>query len=281
MTEPRSLDPSASPRALLGAELRHRREASGHSQGSLGQLLFVSGSFIGQLEAGTRRLLPDIAERLDDALTTGGFFVRNVRASSKSKHPKHFAEAAEAEAVATEIREYDPLLIPGLLQSERYAHAVFRAHRPTVGREEIDELVAVRTERAKLLDDPTGPLLWVVLDEAALRRPVGGPTVMAEALRHVADLAGRPRIVVQVVPFAAQGHSCMAGAVRLMSFADSPTLAYLQGFGIGILEDDPATVAGQQLAYQLLGASALSPRESLALINAVAEDYSHEANQQP
>ncbi|MFD4142919.1 Scr1 family TA system antitoxin-like transcriptional regulator [Streptomyces sp. NPDC058572] len=279
MPGPKDLDPSTSPRALLGAELRHAREKAGLTQEELGRPLFVSGSFIGQLEAGTRRMQPEYAGQIDEILETNGFFARNCKASNKSRYPDHFAEAAEAEAVATTIKEYAPLLIPGLLQTEAYARAVFRAYQPTATEGVIDELVEARLDRAHLLDDPTTPLLWAVFDEAVLRRRVGGPEVMAEALRHVAALARRHRIIVQVLPFTAGGHAAMGGALKLMSFDDAPPLAYLQGSGAGQLEDDPATVSRHALAYDLVGASALSPESSLALIESVAEDYGHEDDQ--
>ncbi|MET9427397.1 helix-turn-helix transcriptional regulator [Streptomyces sp. NPDC003036] len=276
MPRPKDLDPFSSPRALIGKELRHLREAAGHSQDSLGELLFVSGSFIGQLELGIRRIQPEMAVRLDEILGTNGFFVRNCGAPSKSKYPDHFAEAAEAEAIAVAIKEYAPQLIPGLLQTEAYARAVFRGGRPTATEDAIDHLTQVRLERAQVLDDPTRPVFWTVLDEAVLRCQVGGPAVMAEALRHVAQFARRHRIIVQVVPFSTGAHMASEGALKLMAFDDAPPLAYLQALGTGRLEDDPATVKHYELSYDLLGASALSPKESLALIESVAEDYAHE-----
>ncbi|MBM7436798.1 helix-turn-helix transcriptional regulator [Streptomyces sp. HB132] len=279
MPGPKKLDPSSSPRALLGAELRHRREAAGLSQDDLGAPLFVSGSFIGQLEAGTRRMQADQAQRLDEVLGGGGFFARNCVALKQSKYPDHFAEAAEAERLATTIREYAPLLIPGLLQTEAYARAVFRAYQPTAAEEVIDELVSVRLERARLLTDPTTPLLWVVLDEAVLRRQVGGPPVMAEALRHVAELARRHRLIIQVLPFSAGAHAALDGSLKLMSFPDAPPLAYVDGLGTGRLQDDPAGVARYELTYHLLSAGALSPEASLALIESAAEDCVHEDQQ--
>ncbi|MFD3519339.1 helix-turn-helix domain-containing protein [Streptomyces sp. NPDC058653] len=279
MPGPKKLDPSSSPRALLGAELRHARERAGMTQEALGAPLFVSGAFIGQLEAGTRRMQLEYAVKLDEILGTAGFFERNCDAATKSKYPDHFADAAEAEAIATAIKEYAPLLIPGLLQTEGYARAVFRAGLPTATEDVIDELVATRLERAKLLSDPTTPLFWGILDEATLRRQVGGPAVMAEALHHVANLAGRHRIIVQVLPFSAGGHMALGGALKLMSFSDAPPLTYLQSMGSGQLLDDPASVAQYELTYDLVGASALSPRDSLALIEQLAEDYNHEAHQ--
>ncbi|MGX1885594.1 helix-turn-helix domain-containing protein [Streptomyces sp. NPDC055287] len=276
MPGPKGLDPSSSPRALLGAELRHAREKEGLTQEELGQPLFVSGSFIGQLEAGTRRMMPEYAVKIDEILGTGGFFERNCKASTKSKYPDHFAEAAEAEAIAVAIKEYAPLLIPGLLQTEPYARAIFRAYQPTATEDVIDELVAARLERARLLDDPTKPLLWTVLDEAVLRRRVGEPAEMAGALRHLTAIARRRRVIVQVLPFEAGAHAAMNGALKLMAFEDAPPLAYLEVLGTGQLEDDPATVARYELSYDLVRAMALSPKESLALITSVAEDCAHE-----
>ncbi|MGW0549759.1 helix-turn-helix domain-containing protein [Streptomyces altiplanensis] len=276
MPGPKGLDPSSSPRALLGAELRHAREKAGLTQEELGQPLFVSGSFIGQLEAGTRRMMPEYAVKIDEVLGTGGFFERNCKASTKSKYPDHFAEAAEAEAIATAIKEYAPLLIPGLLQTEAYARAIFRAYQPTATEAVIDELVTARLERSHLLDDPAKPLLWTVLDEAVLRRKVGEPADMAEALRHVTAMVRRHRVIVQVLPFDAGAHAALNGFLKLMAFEDAPPLAYIQGLGTGQLQDDPATVARHELTYDLVRAMALSPKESLALIDSVAEDYAHE-----
>ena len=276
MPGPKDLDPSSSPRALLGAELRHARERKGLSQEALGLRLFVSGTFVGQLEAGTRRLRPEMAPLVDEVLGTNGFFERNCEAANKSRYPEHFAEAAEAEATATEIREYAPLLIPGLLQTPEYARAVNRAYAPTAPEETIDEWVEGRMARTRLLDNPTTPLLWVVLDEAALHRETGGRAVMAEALRHVAGLARRSRVIVQVLPFCAGAHSAMKGSLKLMAFEDAPPLVYFEGVGTGHLEDDPATVAQMRFTYDLLTASALSPEKSLALIESLAQDYTHE-----
>ncbi|MFD7030139.1 Scr1 family TA system antitoxin-like transcriptional regulator [Streptomyces sp. NPDC059917] len=273
---PKPLDPSSSPRALLGAELRVARDRAGLSQAELGEPLFVSGSFIGQLEAGTRRMHLDIASRIDEILDTGGFFARNCEAAAKSKYPDHFAAAAEAEAMATGIREYAPLIIPGLLQTEAYARQVFRAYQPTAPEPVIDELVTNRLARAALLDDPTTPLLWCVIDEAVLRRAGDQKAVLAENLRHIARLIRSHRIIVQVLPFSAGPHAALAGPLKLMSFDDAPPLAYVTGLGTGQLVDDPATVAHHTLTYDLLTANALSPRESLAMIESVAEDFEND-----
>ncbi|MGW7089286.1 helix-turn-helix domain-containing protein [Streptomyces sp. NPDC054871] len=271
----KDLDPSSNPRALLGCELRHARERKGISQEALGAPLFVSGSFIGQLEAGTRRMHLEYAQHFDEVLDTGGFFARNCKAVAKSKYPDHFAEAAEAEADATAIKQYATLLIPGLLQTRAYAKEIFRAYHPTATDDVIDAQVEARLERAHLLDNPTTPLLWAVVDEAALRRVVGGGAVMAEALRHVATLARRNRIIMQVLPFDAGSHASMHGSLKLMEFEDAPPLSFVEAPDMGKLLDDPATVARHTLMFNLLQAAALPPRNSLALVESVAQDYEH------
>ncbi|MFD5819988.1 Scr1 family TA system antitoxin-like transcriptional regulator [Streptomyces sp. NPDC127038] len=275
MPGPKDLDPSASPRAMIGAELRHARENAGLSQSELGEPLFVSGSFIGQLESGTRRLQLEYAVQMDEILGTKGFFERNCRALARSKYPDHFVEAAEAEALARGIREYATLLIPGLLQTREYAEEIFRAYKPTAPDQEIEALVSARLDRARLICDPTTPLLWVILDEAVLRRPVGCNAVMATALRHIAELARRRRIIAQVLPFSCGAHASMTGPLKLMEFEDAPPLSFVEGPDMGKLLDDPATVARHGLTFNLLQAAALSPHESLALIESVAQDYEH------
>lgn len=275
MPGPKDLDPSTSPRALLGAELRHAREKAGLSQEELGARLFVSGSFIGQLEAGTRRMQREYAGLLDDVLGTEDFFRRNCAASAKSKYPEHFAEAAEAEGSATAIKEYASMLIPGLLQTPSYARAVCRAYQPTATDEVIDELVTARMERARMLADPTEPMLWAVIDESALRRATGGREVMAGALRHIAALMRENRVIVQVLPFDAGAHPAMQGCVKLMDFAGAPPLVYLEGVGTGRVDDDPATVGRYRFYYELLMISALSPTKSLSMIEELAQNYAH------
>ncbi len=99
---------------------------------------------------------------------------------------------------------------------------------------------------------------------------------MAEALRHIAVLAGRSGVIVQVLPLSAAAHSSMQGALKLMEFEDAPPLVYLEGVRTGRLEDDPATVAQLRFTFDLLAASALSPEKSLALVEALAQDYAHE-----
>ncbi|MFF0293858.1 Scr1 family TA system antitoxin-like transcriptional regulator [Kitasatospora sp. NPDC004615] len=276
MASPKDLDPSASPSAFYGAEVRRLREAKGLSQSGLGELVYCSGAYIGQIESAVRRPQEDLSERLDAALGTGGHFARLFPMVTRTRHAAHFAPVAELESQAKTISHYAPTLVTGLLQTAAYARAVVRAAKPFASAVAVDDAVAARLERARVLTDPTAPLLWVILHESVIRTPVGGEHVMAEQLRHLLTLAGMGKLLVQVLPFSAGAHAMVASSVFLMTFAEAPPVAYVESLHSGQLLDDPAVVALCERSYDLARAVALSPEASLALIKSAAEEYAHE-----
>ncbi|MFJ7063657.1 Scr1 family TA system antitoxin-like transcriptional regulator [Streptomyces microflavus] len=167
-------------REKYGEELKLRRMAAGLTQEALADQVVCSPTLISHFEAGRRLPSPDDAQRIDRALGTDGFFARWLEDLDPA-FPRYFTEVAELEREATEIRQYGAALIPGLLQTKAYSRAVFQAYRPNHCAEELDELVVSRAKRALLLDKPSAPVAWTLLDEAALRRRVGGSQVMARA----------------------------------------------------------------------------------------------------
>ncbi|MFF3857781.1 helix-turn-helix domain-containing protein [Streptomyces sp. NPDC002209] len=272
MAKSKDLSGAQTPEEFAREELRRHREAAGLTQEGLGERIFTSGAYVGQIECGTRRLRPEIAELIDRELGTGDYFTRLARAF-KSKHVEYFANAAELEGLATALYEYASTLVPGLLQTEDYARAVTWAASPTALAEYVDSLVMFRMKRARLLDNPTTPELWVVLHEAVLRTAVGGPGVMAAQLRHIASYVRAHRITVQVVPFSAGAHGALGSLVTIMEFADAPDVAYTEGPRVGQLLDYPALVQRHWKSYDLARAAALSPEASLTMIESVAEEY--------
>ncbi|MEU7068532.1 helix-turn-helix transcriptional regulator [Streptomyces narbonensis] len=259
---------------FFGELLKDRRETAGFSQGDLGARVFVSGGYIGLFEQGIRRPQLDVAQRIDEALQTGGIFERTVRKLiNKSPYASYFHEVAELEAVATRICEFAPVVVPGLMQTPEYARAVTVATHPFATEEFIEEKVISRIDRGAILKDATRPEYWVVLHENALGIPVGGPAVMAATLDHIVALIRERWVLVTVIPRAVGAHSVMEGPLRLMEFKDQPPTAYTETAFTGTLLDDPAVVKQAQRAYDLLRVATLSPEASLTLIESAAEDY--------
>ncbi|MFD7729170.1 Scr1 family TA system antitoxin-like transcriptional regulator [Kitasatospora phosalacinea] len=276
MVSPKSLDSASSPSAFYGAEVRRIREERGLSQSALGELVFCSGAYIGQIEVAVRKPQADLSERLDKALDTGGHFTRLYPMVARTRHAAHFARAAELEALAETISHYAPTLVTGLLQTADYARAVVRAAKPFASAATVDDAVAARLERARILANPTAPQLWVILHETVIRTPVGGGLVMADQLRRLLAMAETGNLLLQVLPFSAGAHAMTASSVLLMTFAEAPPVAYVEGLHSGQLLDDPALVARCQGSYDLARAVALSPEASLALVKSAAEEHVHE-----
>ncbi|MGX1907299.1 helix-turn-helix domain-containing protein [Streptomyces phaeochromogenes] len=259
---------------FFGTELKRRREDAGLTQVDLGHRVFVSGGYIGQFEQAIRRPQLDVAQRIDDLLQTGGFFERLWRKLIKEeRYTEYFAHAAELERLATEICEYAPTVLPGLLQTAEYARAIYLASNPLAADEYIEEMVRLRMNRALLLKDATRPMYWAVLHETVLRVPVGGPAAMALQLDHLAAVVRDRKALVQVLPFSVGAHPQMGKMMTLMEFEDAPPTVYTEGVLSGNLLDDPAVVKRTQADYDLLRAAALSPKASLALIESAAEDH--------
>jgi transcriptional regulator with XRE-family HTH domain len=265
---------------FFGKELKRRREAAGMTQEELGRLAFCSAGYISQFEQGIRKPQLDHSQRFDEILQTDGFFEDMWREIiNQSPYSHYFSDAADLETEALTICDFAPVLVPGLLQTEGYARAVFRAAQPLLPEEEINERVGSRLARARILkpgDGHTPPMYWSILDESVIRRPVGGPEAMSAQLTHIARVVRERRALVQILAFAAGAHALMEGLVTLMTFADAPPVAYLESPNLGQLIDDPAIIAREQMYYDLVRASALSHDESLSMIETAAEDFRHD-----
>ncbi|MCF6524840.1 helix-turn-helix transcriptional regulator [Streptomyces sp. JJ36] len=269
----KDLDAAASVSAFYGAELRWKREAAGMTLQELTEGCFYSVAYLSQIELGERRMPLDLARHADQVLHTDGFFERRCEDARKARrggHAEYFADVVEQEKRARTIEEWAPSLIPGLLQTGPYARAVVRATHPLEQPEDVTAKVEARLARASVFDDPRTPELWVVLHEYLLRHPIADREVMAEQFAHIADLARRGRILVQVLPLNAGAHPFMVGTVKLMTFADAPPVAYTEALHSGQLVDDPTLVQQYRKSYDLLRAAALSPRASLSTIEEAA-----------
>jgi transcriptional regulator with XRE-family HTH domain len=259
-------------RAKYGEELRLRRTSAGLTQEALGDHVVCSPTLISHYEAGRRLPNPEDAQRIDRALGTDGFFARWLE-DLDTKYVDHFAAVAELERLATLIQQFALSLVPGLLQTDDYARALFRAYRPNHRREELDRDVVIRTERARVLECPLSPVVWTLLDEAVLRRVVGGPQVMAQQLHKIADLAEAGRLRLHVLPFEAGAHALQQSLLTLLSFEDAAPVAYVEALFTGHLMDNPAMVKASHTAYDLALSDAMSHQDSMALVRAAAKEY--------
>ncbi|GAA3818373.1 helix-turn-helix transcriptional regulator [Streptomyces phyllanthi] len=260
---------------IYGDWLKQQREAAGLTQQELAERAIMTRSHIAHIEAGRRVPSNEDAQRLDRALDTG-----NVLSSFLPQEDAATADYFEAvrvlEQQAVMIREFALAYFPGILQTERYARVILGSAFPPVSEEECDRRVVTRLERAKILENPVIPTVWVLLDEVVLRRPVGSADIMAEQIMHIVLLAESGRIRVHVMPFAVGLHPLMQSMLTLMWFEDQPPLAYTEGERMGKLHDSPSVVHELQSRYDLALSDALPLKESLALLRATAKDYGHD-----
>ncbi|MFI5531956.1 Scr1 family TA system antitoxin-like transcriptional regulator [Kitasatospora sp. NPDC051853] len=281
MPSPRELDPSESMLALFGSELRDHRTKARLSQEGLGDLLGYTGSLIGQIETGRRTPTREFAERVDATLDAAGIFSKLWPHVTRGQFPSFFKSYAELEPRACQMLEYGGDLIPGLGQTEGYMRAVFEAGLPLARPELIEEKVAARLGRQQLLTGPTRPLLWWLLSENAIRRPVGGFDTMADQLAKLVGLVRSRMVVIQVLETSRGAHALLEGSMTLMSFTDgTPDTGYVEAPHTGVLVENPDRVRELRLSYDLARADALSPEASLNLVEKVAKEHQHHADEQ-
>ncbi len=182
--------------------------------------------------------------------------------------PDWFEAYIGLETEAVRFRSFQPLVIHGLLQTEDYARSVLRA-APTAGpAQEIDRLVALRMERQGVLTRPDPPDLWIVLGEGVLRTRVGDDAVMRAQLRHLADIAERPNVTLQVVPFTNAAHVQPISPFTILEFAerDDPAIAYLEHLTGCLFVEEEAEVRRYRVVFDHLRAEALGTGQSIDLI---------------
>ena len=270
----RDLDPSAGPLQFFGAELRRARTAAGLSQDQLGQRLGYSGAQVGKVEIGERAPAEDFAEACDRAFPdAGGLFgrIHQLARHWDGGYPSWFVEWVDCERRAASLRSWQPLLVPGLLQTADYARAILSAD-PETTEIQLDELVSARLERQAILDQPSAPMLWMVLDEAVLHRLIGSRKVMHDQLLHLADASCRSNINVQIVPTEIGEHAGLLGGFAIAGFDNEPSTVYMESPDQGQTSQLPSVVRRLSLTFDTLRADALPRGASRDLIGKVAEE---------
>lgn len=264
-------------RLQLGRELRRLREAAGVSRERAAAELECSTSKMSKIETGkatiraaeVRVLLERYGVEDRDAVLR---LARDARRRSSYRVPDWAKTYLGLEAEAAELRIYEPELVPGLLQTSAYASVVIQAANPARDPREVERMVAARVERQERLRSEDAPLLWAILNEAVIRRTVGGREIMGRQLEYLASLAEDPNITIQVLPFRTGAHPAMGSSFVHLKLADPPDaeMIYLENMASADYHDRPPQVAAYFTAFGMLAAAALSPNETSALIKDAA-----------
>ncbi|MEU0104199.1 helix-turn-helix transcriptional regulator [Streptomyces sp. NPDC006251] len=275
------------PRLALGARLRGLRQERGTSREDAGHVIRASSSKISRMEAGRHGFkLRDVA----DLLTLYGVTDEAERATllalaEQANTPawwRYYSDVVPtwmqtylgAEQAASLIRCYQVQRVPGLLQTADYARAAIRLAHPDAGAEEIDRRVALRMTRQRILHRQPAAQLWAVLDEAALRRPVGGIRVMRAQLRHLIEMCRLPQVTVQILPFHAGGHAAEGGPVTILRLPGGqlPDVVYLEKLTTALYPDRPAEIERYWDAMNRLVVEAEPPDETPTILHRLLQE---------
>ncbi|MFC4534101.1 helix-turn-helix domain-containing protein [Sphaerisporangium dianthi] len=271
-------------RILLGSQLRRLREGKGISREEAGHLIRGSESKISRMELGrvgfkerdvsdllafygveegeARSVVMDLLQRANEP----GWWHR-----FNDLLPSWFQAYVGLEEAASRIRTYEVQFVPGLLQTKEYARAVITAGSAGVGPAEISRRVDLRMERQRILDRADGPVFWAVIDEAALRRPIGGAEVMRGQLEHLLELMRQPNITIQVMPFSYGGHSAEGGAFSILRFEDHelPDVVYVEQLASALYLDKREEVDRYSEVMERLCAVSTTPEATVDILQKI------------
>jgi transcriptional regulator with XRE-family HTH domain len=271
-------------RVVLGKQLQGLREKAGLSYEQAGRALDVTHATIRRMEKAEVGLKIPYVEKLlrtygvsDQAETET--FVSLAREANqpgwwhryRDVLPDWFSAFVSLECSARVIRAYEPHYVPGLLQTEDYAHAVLRSGLPTASDEEIERQVALRMERQALLSRQDAPLLWVVLDETVLRRPIGGPGVMRAQIARLIDACALPNVRLQIMEFSAGPHPAMYGPCHIFRFQiqELPDVVFIESLVGAIYFDERDDVSAYQEALDRMCAQAAPALSTEAFLSGI------------
>jgi transcriptional regulator with XRE-family HTH domain len=273
------MEPESTMAALFGARVRRLRRAAGLTQAELAAKTYVVSTRITQIEraSGARPTL-ELARALDAALGADNLLIDLWPYVYREAFPDWSRAFMAHSARAVSISEYAAHVVPGLLQTRAYARAVLSVGHSLRGEDHLAERLTARLARQERLHTPDRPELWVVLDEAVLRRPVGDRSVMQEQLARLLHVAKEPHITLQVLPFDQGAHGVMGGSLTLLTLPDGTEVAYTEGAHFGQLVEDPAEVRRFSVTYDRLRAAALPPLMSLDMIRSAMEGDDRAAN---
>jgi len=281
---PRTPSPTVRGRRLR-YELRRLREQAGLTRDEVARRLEWSGSKISRIETGqSRAQTGDVRDLLDIYGVTDDEAEALVQLAREARRRGWWTAYNDVftgtyvglEAEASAMRTYEPQIIPGLLETEDYTRALIRAGLVRADPAEIERRVEARLARQEILRRPDALAIWAVLDEPAIRRPVGGPAVMSAQLQHLIEVTATPnsKITLQILPLAVGSHPGLSGPFVILDFpsAEDPSVVYLETATDGLYLEETAEIERYTLMFDHLRSSALSSSESASLIARAAQE---------
>jgi transcriptional regulator with XRE-family HTH domain len=274
-------------RRLLGAQLRRLRERQGITREEAGYAIRASGSKMSRLELGRVGFKErDVADLLTLYGVTDTRDRDTLLALAQDANspgwwhrygdvlPNWFETYVGLEEAAALIRTYEVQFIPGLLQTEDYARAVISLGNSASPPEEIEQRVSLRITRQKLLTRGDAPRLWAVVDEAALRRPIGGREVMRGQIERLIEATKLPGVILQVLPFRVGGHTAEAGAFTVLRFPESdlPDVVYVEQLTSALYLDRRDDVDAYMEAMERLCVVSAPPDSTAEILSRILQE---------
>lgn len=271
-------DPGAEPDSgagvlrAFGRQLKRFRVRAGLERTEFGERLGYSVSTIAAYEQGRRVPPPEVIDQADELLDAGGVLKEMKEEVERAQFPAFFRDAARLETQAVELHVYATKAVPGLLQTEEYARAVFTMSRPLLPDETVEQRVAARLARQEIFVHVPLPTISFIVEESVLRRPLGGRGVMRGQLEQIMLLGQRRNVEIQVMPTDVEEHAGLEGPFTLIETRDGRRIAYVEGYKDSRLHTDRKPVRELEEQYGILRAQALTPRASLIFVEKLLGD---------
>lgn len=251
---------------VFGRQMKLCRLRAGLERSEVGARTGYSASTIASYEQGRRIPPPRFIDAVDDLLDAGGLLKEMKEEVARAQYPAFFRDAARLEAAAVELHIYANQAVPGLLQTDEYAQAVFRMRRPLLDEETIQQRVAARLARQEIISRKPMPTISFVIEEAVLRRPIGGEQVMRGQLEQIYLIGQQRNVEIQVMPTRRTEHAALSGPFTLIETREERRIAYVEVHKDSRLHTERHAVRELEEQYGILRAQGLTPRESLAFV---------------
>ncbi|MFF9452455.1 helix-turn-helix domain-containing protein [Streptomyces flaveolus] len=252
--------------ATVGRQLKLRREAVGMRAADFGVAVGYGEDLVYKVEGGKRIPRQEYLDRADEVLGAGGLIAATWEDVKRVRYPKKVRELGKLEAKAVEIGIYECNSVHGLLQTPEHARALMEAAQPPYSPDDVERMVAARIARQAVFDRDPAPSIHFVLEEAPLRRPIGGTMVWQRQLERLLEVGRLNPVTLQVMPTDTDAHPGVDGKIELLKFPDGTAVGRSDGAFNGRPITDPKDLRILELRYGTIRAQALPPRESLAFV---------------